>query len=114
MHAATRFRTLFRTRAGRLLRLAPADRHAYIDVYATFTVLFMSVVISIRIPREVKEILEEGEININEEVKRFLEELAWRVKIRKFVSKWDELLKDLKPSEKGFSVRSVREDRESH
>ena len=30
--------------------------------------------------------MEEGGINIDEEVKKFLEELAWRIKIRKFVS----------------------------
>lgn len=88
--------------------------NVYIDVYTLSTVVFMSTVVSIRIPKEVKEILEEGGISINDEVKKFLEELAWRIKIRKFVSRWDELLKSVKPSEKGFSVRSVRENRESH
>jgi len=47
-------------------------------------------------------------------VRRFLEDLAWRVKIRRFVERWDELLKDVKPSGEGFSAISVREDRESH
>jgi hypothetical protein len=74
----------------------------------------MSAVISVRIRREVKETLEEGGVDIGEEVRRFLEELAWRVRARKFVERWNELLKDVKPSEEGFSVRSVREDRESH
>ena len=78
------------------------------------TVVCMSVVISVRVPREVKEILEEGEVDISKEVRSFLEELAWRVKTRKFVEKWSGLLKDVKPSEEGFAVRSVREDRESH
>ena len=77
-------------------------------------VLFMSTVISVRIRREIKEILEESGVDISEEVRRFLEELAWRVKTRKFIERWNELLKDVKPSEKGFSVKSVREDRESH
>jgi antitoxin component of RelBE/YafQ-DinJ toxin-antitoxin module len=77
-------------------------------------VLFMSTVISVRIRREIKEILEESGVDISEEVRRFLEELAWRVKTRKFIEHWNELLKDVKPSEKGFSVKSVREDRESH
>jgi antitoxin component of RelBE/YafQ-DinJ toxin-antitoxin module len=77
-------------------------------------VLFMSTVISVRIRREIKETLEESGVDISEEVRRFLEELAWRVKTRKFIERWNELLKDVKPSEKGFSVKSVREDRESH
>ncbi|MCR6693118.1 MAG: VapB-type antitoxin [archaeon YNP-LCB-003-016] len=74
----------------------------------------MSTVISVRIRREIKETLEESGVDISEEVRRFLEELAWRVKTRKFIERWNELLKDVKPSEKGFSVKSVREDRESH
>jgi len=77
-------------------------------------VLFMSTVISVRIRKEVKEILEDSGVNISEEVRRFLEELAWKVKIRKFIEHWNELLKDVKPSEKGFSVKSVRGDRETH
>jgi hypothetical protein len=74
----------------------------------------MSVVISVRIPEEVKRILEENGVDIAEEVRKHLEELAWKIKIRKFIEKWDELLKNVKPSEPGFAVRSVREDRESH
>jgi antitoxin component of RelBE/YafQ-DinJ toxin-antitoxin module len=77
-------------------------------------VLFMSTVISVRIRREIKETLEESGVDISEEVRRFLDELAWKVKTRKFIKHWNELLKDVKPSEKGFSVKSVREDRESH
>jgi len=44
----------------------------------------------------------------------FLEKIIWIAKTKKFVTEWDELLKDVKPSEKGFSIKSVREDRESH
>jgi len=73
-----------------------------------------STVISVRVREEVKRVLEESGINVGEEVRRFLENLAWRVKIRRFVERWDELLKDVKPSGEGFSVISVREDREGH
>jgi len=73
-----------------------------------------SAVISVRVREEVKKVLEESGIDVGEEVRRFLEDLAWRVKIRRFVERWDELLKDVKPSGEGFSVMSVREDRESH
>jgi hypothetical protein len=73
----------------------------------------MSAVVSVRVPEEVKRILEENGVNIAEEVRKHLEELAWRIKTRRFIEKWDELLKNVKPSEPGFAVRSVREDRES-
>jgi hypothetical protein len=43
-----------------------------------------------------------------------LEELYIKVKAKEYVNKWVEDLKDVKPSEEGFSVESVREDRESH
>jgi hypothetical protein len=74
----------------------------------------VSVVISVRVKREIKELLESEGINIAEEVRRFLEELAYKVRIRKYVEKWDRMLEGVKPSPKGFSVSSVREDRESH
>jgi len=74
----------------------------------------MSVVISVRVKKEIKELLESEGVNIAEEVKRFLEELAYKVRIRKYVEKWDRMLEGVKPSPKGFSVSFVREDRESH
>jgi hypothetical protein len=73
----------------------------------------MSAVVSVRVPEEVKRILEENGVDIAEEVRKHLEELAWRIRTRRFIEKWDELLKNVKPSEPGFAVRSVREDRES-
>ena len=74
----------------------------------------MSSVISVRVPREVKEILEEGGVDINREVRVFLEELAWKIKLKKQIEKWNRLLADVTPSREGFAVESVREDRESH
>lgn len=75
----------------------------------------MSTVISIRIRKEIKEELEKQGIDIfYQEVRKFLEELYIKVKAKEYVNKWVEDLKDVKPSEEGFSVESVREDRESH
>ncbi|MEJ2771504.1 MULTISPECIES: type II toxin-antitoxin system VapB family antitoxin [unclassified Stygiolobus] len=74
----------------------------------------MSTVISIRIRKEIKEELEKQGIDIDQEVRKFLEELYIKVKAKEYVNKWVEDLKDVKPSEEGFSVESVREDRESH
>jgi hypothetical protein len=74
----------------------------------------MSVVISVRVKKEIKELLESEGVNIAEEVRRFLEELAYKAKIKRYVKKWDKMLESVKPSPKGFSASSVREDRESH
>ncbi len=79
-------------------------------------VTFMSsVVISVRIPKWIKELLEEEGIDVSKEVRRYLEILALKVKAKKFVEKWDKILgEQVVPSPSGFSERSVREDRESH
>ncbi|MCD6244795.1 MAG: VapB-type antitoxin [Thermoproteota archaeon] len=53
-------------------------------------------------------------VNVSEEVRNFLEELAWKARIRKKIEEWRSILNRTKPSEKGFSIRSVREDRDSH
>jgi predicted transcriptional regulator len=74
----------------------------------------MSTVVSVRIKKEIKELLEKENVNINEEVKKFLEELASKIKMRKYIVEWDKILENVKPSEKGFAERSIREDRESH
>ncbi|MBS7658610.1 MAG: VapB-type antitoxin [Candidatus Bathyarchaeia archaeon] len=74
----------------------------------------MSAIVSVRIKKEIKEELEKAGINISKEIKKTLEDLAWQVKIKKQIEKWNAILAKIKPSEEGFSVRSVREDRESH
>ena len=73
----------------------------------------MSTVISVRIKEEIKEELEKHGIDISQEVRRFLEELYIKVKAKDYVNRWIEELKYVKPSEKGFSTKSIREDRES-
>ena len=74
----------------------------------------MSTVISVRIRKEIREELEKSGINISEEVKKYLEELAWKIRIRRKLKEWDMILSRVKPSEKGFSIKSVRDDRKSH
>ena len=74
----------------------------------------MSTVISVRIRKEVKDLLERAGIDISKVVREYLEELAWRTKVSRIVEKWDRLLENVKPSEPGFATKSVREDRESH
>ncbi|MEM2714768.1 MAG: VapB-type antitoxin [Candidatus Bathyarchaeia archaeon] len=77
-------------------------------------VAFTSTVISIRVREEIKKLLEESGLDIGEEIRKYLEELAWKVKIKRMIEKWDIILRDVRPSEVGFSEKSVREDRESH
>lgn len=75
----------------------------------------MSVVISVRVKKEVKEELEKMGVNIAEEIRNFLEEMAWRMRVKKEVEKINKLLEKVKTSPEGFAVKSVREDRyESH
>lgn len=74
----------------------------------------MSSVVSVRVKEDVKRILEEEGIDIGEEVRKFLEELAHKVRLKKYVEKWSRLLEEVAPSEKGFAERSTREDREAH
>jgi len=71
-------------------------------------------VISVRINKHIKEILEEAGINISEEVKKFLNELAWKVEIKKRIERFNKIVENIKPAESGYSAKSVREDREGH
>ena len=74
----------------------------------------MSTVISVRIKKEIKEELERAGVNVSEEIRKRLEELAWKIRTKRQIEKWKMIIGRMKPSEDGFSARSVREDRESH
>lgn len=70
-------------------------------------------VISVRVRKEVKEELERAGVNIAEEVRGFLEELARRLRAEREIRELDEIIqRHVKPSPKGFSTRSIREDRD--
>ena len=73
----------------------------------------MSEVVSVRVKREVKELLEREGIDIGAAVRSYLEEMAWRIKVKRGLEKLDELLGEMPPASRGFSARSVREDRDS-
>jgi hypothetical protein len=74
----------------------------FINIYDKYT--YMPVVISVRI----NDGLERQGIDINQG------EGMKDIKVKEYVNKWIEELNDVKPSEEGFSIKSVREDRESH
>ena len=73
-----------------------------------------TTVVTTRIKKEIKETLEKARVNIPKVIRQHLEELAWKIQLKEETEKLRKLLENVKPSEKGFSEKSVREDRESH
>lgn len=71
-------------------------------------------IVSVRVDKKLKEKLEKAGINITREVKNFLEEMVWKIELRENIQKLSNTIEKMPPAEEGFSVRSVREDRESH
>ena len=71
-------------------------------------------VISVRIDKRIKKILEEAGVNISEEVKKFLNELAWKIEVKRRIERFNKVIEGIKSAEQGYSADSVREDRESH
>jgi len=70
-------------------------------------------VITVRIPRGLKEVMKKLDINWSEEIRRFL---ARRVDEELRKKKLDEAITTLRKTEnveKGFAEKSVREDRDS-
>jgi antitoxin component of RelBE/YafQ-DinJ toxin-antitoxin module len=76
--------------------------------------MVQTTVITTRIKKEIKEVLERAGINIPGVVKAYLEDLAWKLQLSEETEEMRKLLANVKPSEKGFAEKSVREDRESH
>jgi len=69
-------------------------------------------VVSVRVDEKVKERLKEAGIDVPLEVKRHLEELAWQLELRDRLARLDRVLANMPPAPKGFSAKSVREDRD--
>lgn len=74
----------------------------------------MSEVISVRVRKGLRKYLEERGVNISEAVRSYLEELAWRIRLKESLEKLDEVLREMPPAPPGFAAKSVREDRDSH
>ncbi|MGC8932225.1 MAG: VapB-type antitoxin [Thermoproteota archaeon] len=55
-----------------------------------------TVVVSVRVKKRVKEILEEAGINISEELKRYLEDLAWKIEMKRSLEELDKVLRRIK------------------
>ena len=71
-----------------------------------------STVISVRIKKDLKAKLDKEGIDIEQSIKDFLIQKAAMVQLREEVARLKVLITTkVKPSKKGFAVRSVREDR---
>lgn len=67
-----------------------------------------------RVDKHVKRLLEKAGVNVSAEVRKYLEEMAWKVELSEALKEMEKLLAEMPPAERGFSVKTVREDRESH
>lgn len=74
----------------------------------------MSEVVSVRIKKGIKKYLEDKGVDVSEAVRRYLEELAWKIRIGESLSQLDEILQKMPPAPPSFAIRTVREDRDSH
>jgi hypothetical protein len=72
-----------------------------------------SVVVSIRIKKDLKATLEKEGIDVEQDVKEYLNQKAKRIALRKTIERATQILKSnkVKPSKKGWAVRTIRHDR---
>ena len=75
----------------------------------------MSVTVSFRVPRELKERMDRlrGVVSWSEEVRRFLERRVRELEHELALRRLDEAIKQLPPAPRGTAARYVREDRDS-
>jgi len=52
-------------------------------------------------------------MNISENMRKYLGKLTWKIKVKREIEELREILEKIKPSPKGFAVKSVREDRDA-
>jgi hypothetical protein len=72
-----------------------------------------SIVISIRVDKKVKRIIEQENLEPAREAKTALEELAKRVEFKKAMRGLTDFVKrNVKPSKRGFASSTIRRDRD--
>jgi len=72
----------------------------------------LSVVIGIRVPRKLKEELEELGINYAEEIRRYLERRVREEKARQILNEIERLKKEIGKVDGNLAVEFIREDRD--
>ncbi len=73
----------------------------------------MSVVISVRIPKKLKEEMDKLDVVWSEEIRRFLEMRVNELKKRKKLEEVKKIIQSLPESPKGAVTSLVRDDRDS-
>ncbi|NJF24679.1 hypothetical protein [Thermococcus sp. Bubb.Bath] len=71
-------------------------------------------VITVRVPDDVKAKMKEVKINWSEEIRRFITQRIEDEERKRNLQKALKILKEGKGVERGFSAKSVREDRDSN
>ncbi len=76
----------------------------------------MSTVISVRIPKKLKEKMDELKdmVNWSEEIRKFLEKRVEELHRRKVLEEIRKVLEKIPESPKGTAAKYVREDRDSY
>jgi len=76
----------------------------------------LSTVISVRIPRKLKEKMDELKdlVNWSEEIRKFLEKRVEELHRRKVLEEIRKVLEKIPESPKGTAAKYVREDRDSY
>jgi len=72
----------------------------------------MSVVIGVRIPRKLKEELEELGINYAEEIRQYLEKRVREERAKRLLDKIESFRKKISVIDDNLSAKLIREDRE--
>ncbi len=75
-----------------------------------------SAVISLRVPKKLKELMDSVRdmVNWNEEIRRFIEERGRRAYRLKVLDEVEKLIEELPEMSSGTASKLVREDRDSH
>ncbi len=76
----------------------------------------MSVVVSVKVPRRVKEQMDKMKSSVNwaEEIRNYILETLERERRVENISKVEEMLKGTRRLPKGSAAKLIREDRDSH
>jgi|GEM_PF-180832 len=92
-------------------------KHVYYFVYKkyfkdVYNIVYMTKVISIRIPEKIKQEMDQVNINWNEYIRDAIVQKVNEERRKEAFSSVKEILKDTVQAQEGFAAKSVREDRD--
>jgi|HubBroStandDraft_2_1064218.scaffolds.fasta_scaffold1922468_2 hypothetical protein len=75
----------------------------------------MSRVVSVRVHKEVLQVLEDAGVDVAGKTRTYLEDLAWECRTKATLAELRGIIqKDVRPARKGSSAKLIREDRDAH